>query len=524
MKTFIFFHILSLFKLTYEIYNSGENWAVLACGSSGYMNYRHQADIFHVYHTLINRGFTKEHIILFAFDDIAYDKKNPFQGEVYNRPDGPNVYKDVIIDYSFNMVNPENYISVLKGDNKNGRLKKVLNSTKDDNIFLYFSDHGINGAMVFPDKKFLYADELQEAFEFMHKKNMYKNIIYYMESCYSGSIFSELNPELNIYALTAASPKEQSLATFCYPDDFVKGIEMHTCLSNEFTMNWLDDIDTRFEFNKCNNIKEVYSSREQFRVIKNLTKNSHVQEYGNFTVGELPITLFQSSNDCLLYKDDEFDKKEKEKEDSNYDDIIKKISELDIDEDEDENKGKEEEEDMNLFFDTLSNKINKDIENWHKNENDNYIINYLNNKNKPNEINQEKYKLFPKLKNSKKSRKKSINKIPSKKVNLYYLELEQNQSKEKFNEFQKEKEEIYKSKYIFTLIKIKLNINDEKISHNKKIDYKCLRFSIQLFKDECTLNERDLEFISTLSDICSFKDIKLDDISNAIIEVCKNNK
>ena len=74
------------------------------------------------------------------------------------------------------------------------------------------------------------------------------------------------------------------------------------------------------------------------------------------------------------------------------------------------------------------------------------------------------------------------------------------------------------------MIKIKLNINDEKISHNKKIDYKCLRFSIQLFKDECTLNERDLEFISTLSDICSFKDIKLDDISNAIIEVCKNNK
>ena len=71
MKTFIFFHILSLFKLTYEIYNSGENWAVLACGSSGYMNYRHQADIFHVYHTLINRGFTKEHIILFAYDDIA---------------------------------------------------------------------------------------------------------------------------------------------------------------------------------------------------------------------------------------------------------------------------------------------------------------------------------------------------------------------------------------------------------------------------------------------------------------------
>ena len=74
MKTFIFFQII-LLQLSLSIYNSGENWAVLACGSSGYINYRHQADIFHVYHTLINRGFLKEHIILFAFDDIAYDKK-----------------------------------------------------------------------------------------------------------------------------------------------------------------------------------------------------------------------------------------------------------------------------------------------------------------------------------------------------------------------------------------------------------------------------------------------------------------
>ena len=207
MKTFIFFQII-LLKLSLSIYNSGENWAVLACGSSGYINYRHQADIFHVYHTLINRGFLKEHIILFAFDDIAYDKKNPFPGEVYNRPNGPNVYEGVIIDYRNNMVTPDNYLSVLKGDTKNGCLKKVLNSTKEDNIFLYFSDHGINGAMVFPDNKFLYADELQETFEFMQQKNMYKNIIFYMESCYSGSMFTDLNLDLNIYTLTAASPQE----------------------------------------------------------------------------------------------------------------------------------------------------------------------------------------------------------------------------------------------------------------------------------------------------------------------------
>ena len=512
METFIFFLII-LFKFTFQIYNSGENWAVLACGSSGYMNYRHQADVFHVYQTLIKRGFLKEHIILFAFDDVVNDQNNPFPGQIYNRPDGPNVYEGVVIDYSFNMVNPENYLSVLKGDTKNGRLKKVLNSTKDDNIFLYFSDHGINGAMVFPDKKFLYADELHETFKFMQRKNMYKNIIYYMESCYSGSIFMDLNPDLNIYALTAASPKEQSLATFCYPDDFVKGREMHTCLSNEFTMNWLDDIDKKFASKKCN---EFYSSREQYRVIKNLTKNSHVQEYGNFLVGELPITLFQSSNDCLLYNDDEFEKKEK---DDGYDEIIKKLKEVDFDE-KDEEEEEEEEEDINKFFDVLYSKINNDNVTLHENDN---TVNYIMNKHKPYEILKGIKYYSTKLKSPKKSSKKSINKIPSKNVKLFYLEIEQNESQEKHNEFQKEIEEINKSKYIFAMIKVKLGIN-ENISYNKKIDYKCLRFSIQLFKDECSLNERDLEFISTLSDICSIKDIKLDEIANAITDACKNKK
>ena len=42
------------------MYNEGDNWAILACGSSGYINYRHQADVFHVYQSLIKRGFSKK--------------------------------------------------------------------------------------------------------------------------------------------------------------------------------------------------------------------------------------------------------------------------------------------------------------------------------------------------------------------------------------------------------------------------------------------------------------------------------
>ena len=192
---------LFIFKIVIGIYNEGENWAILACGSNGYVNYRHQADVFHVYQSLIKRGFSKDHIILFAYDDIAYNKRNPFPGQIFNRPDGPNVYEGVIIDYDDSNVNPEIYLSVLKGDTQNGKLKKVLNSTENDNIFLYFSDHGVAGAIVFPDNKFLYADELEETFRIMKNKRMYKNIIFYLESCYSGSMFNNIDPDLNVYSI-----------------------------------------------------------------------------------------------------------------------------------------------------------------------------------------------------------------------------------------------------------------------------------------------------------------------------------
>ena len=104
-------------------------------------------------------------------------------------------------------------------------------------------------------------------------KKMYKNIIFYLESCYSGSMFNNIYPDLNVYSITAASPNEYSLATYCYPQDFVKGEEMHTYLSNEFTSNWLDDSDSRIlseenNNNLMNNLNNEYSSHDQFVYVK----------------------------------------------------------------------------------------------------------------------------------------------------------------------------------------------------------------------------------------------------------------
>lgn len=531
-------------KLSLELYEQGENWAVLACGSNGYMNYRHQADVFHVYQSLLKRGFSKEHIILFAYDDIAYSPKNPFPGQVFNRPDGPDVYEGVTIDYYDYNVNPETYISVLKGDNKNGSLRKVLNSTENDNIFLYFVDHGIAGAIVFPDNKFLYADELEETFKFMKDKKMYKNIIFYLESCYSGSMFNNISPDLNVYSVTAASPSEQSLATYCYPQDYVNGQQMHTCLSNEFTSNWLDDSDSRIFFEENHQINysnDEYSSHEQFVFTKDKTKNSHVQEYGDLSVGDLPITFFQSSKDTVIYNDiDRHDgrkkgeEKKKDEDDIDYDEIKRKIIEFDLDEEEKYfNSYKNNENDFDeKEYDSIpiisSGKYNLSSEHYNVM---NYIITknkYLNrnkdykNENNKNIKNDESLRGNSKKKKIKKDTKYNLR---STNVKLFYLELDTSETNDfkSYLELRKEMEETEKSKYLFELIKKKLDIPD-KIEPYQKINYKCLRFSIQLFRDECGIDERDLEYISLFSIECAKNYFEQKEIKDSIIELCKVKK
>ena len=107
-----------------------DRWAVLVAGSNTYSNYRHQADVFHSYQTLINNGFDPEKIIVMAYDDIANSISNPFKGKVYNKPTynnpGVDVYAGVKIDYSKADVTPQNFINVLLGDKQAAKGKRVL--------------------------------------------------------------------------------------------------------------------------------------------------------------------------------------------------------------------------------------------------------------------------------------------------------------------------------------------------------------------------------------------------------------
>ena len=285
--------LITLISLLLISFISCDNWAVLVAGSYTYTNYRHQSDVFHHYHILINRGIKPENIIVFAYDDVATASRNPFPGKIFNHPDGEDVYAGVVIDYFGKDVTPENFIAALTGDEGSITKKderttgKVLKSTSEDNVYLFYSDHGSDNLVSFPSK-YLYADELIDAFNIMYENKMYKELVFYLEACHSGSMFDKELPDgIKIYAVTAANPDESSYAEYCSSDAKVNGTLIGSCLGDEFSCRFMEDIDS-----KPGDELKSYTMDEQYEYLVGAVTGSNVMRYGDLEIAKKSIYEF----------------------------------------------------------------------------------------------------------------------------------------------------------------------------------------------------------------------------------------
>merc|ERR1719197_2114031 len=219
-------------------------WAVMMAGSNTYGNYRHQADACHAYQIAKKIGIPESNIILLAYDDIANNNRNPFPGQIFNKPDGPDVYAGCKISYRGRDVTKDNFLKVLKGDSSaNG---PVLRSTKNDRVFVYFVDHGGVGILGVPNGAaggYIHAKDVNTALETLHSKDGYKELLFYVEACESGSIFKSQLKTPNVFAVTAANAHESSWGFYCPPMDKVEGKSIGSCLGDEFSIRWMEDAD-----------------------------------------------------------------------------------------------------------------------------------------------------------------------------------------------------------------------------------------------------------------------------------------
>jgi len=286
MKTIGIIVGLALFLIGSVYSDEGVNWVLLVAGSNEYYNYRHQADICHAYQIVHKNGIPDERIIVMMYDDIANNEENPTKGIIINKPNGPDVYNGTLKDYTKGTVTPKNFLNVLQGI-ETDTTKKVIKSGPNDNIFVYFADHGAPGLVAFPDGSALHAKALNSAIKNMHVHKKYNKMVLYIEACESGSMFDKLLPEnINVYATTAANPDESSYA--CYYDE-----TRNTYLGDLYSVNWLEDSDKGL-INKETLFK-------QFQIVKKLTNASHVMEYGNLTIGKQDfVGQYISENNTMV--------------------------------------------------------------------------------------------------------------------------------------------------------------------------------------------------------------------------------
>lgn len=238
------------------------NKAVLICGSEGWYNYRHQADLLYVYSTLKAHNFTDDDIILIMRDDIAYHPKNKYPGVIKASEDGENLYRDVVIDYRADTLGVKDIEDILVG-NKNDRLTTVLESTEKDNVLLYWTGHGTNQSFSWLGTEEKFTDQqMERTVRKMYEDKKYLSMLIFTEPCYSGSVIQAIEGIPLVLGITAADNNESSFA-----ENYSEDLGVWMC--DRFTLNLM----RLFAENPYIDLLNT------FKILNAATLGSHVQVY-----------------------------------------------------------------------------------------------------------------------------------------------------------------------------------------------------------------------------------------------------
>lgn len=250
-----------------------ENWAVIFTGSNQFYNYRHTADSYYQYQVLKAGGYPDNRIIMMCYDDIVTSSENPFKGQIFRELDHTNVYPGrENIDYFGTTVTAANWYKVLTGDSSAG---VALQSTANDDVFVFFDDHGGSGILGVPDGcgDYIYADDLKNALQTMHDKKLYQTCFFPITACYAGSVAQELNDIPNLYIWTASGIDESSYAVMW--DDSIDEY-----LSSEFSY-----VFSHYQQDHCET-----TLGDAFPDVRDGVKQSHVMKFGDTALEFYPLS------------------------------------------------------------------------------------------------------------------------------------------------------------------------------------------------------------------------------------------
>lgn len=252
-----------------------DSWALLVQGSSGWENYRHQADVLNVYQMLKSQGWDDDHIILIISNDIADNEKNIFPGEVSTSTYGDNLYKDAVVDYYSDTLTVNDIKDIMLG-RKSGHLPVVLDTDDQSNVLVFWSGHGClkytrksdgfiwRGTEVFSDSEF------RETLVSMNTQGRYRKMLMLLEPCYSRIMATQANNIPGILSFASAAANESSFADF-------HSAELGTWMSDRFTNNLVNTLSE----------KPDQTYKELYEYLYTHTLGSHVYVENSYWFGNL---------------------------------------------------------------------------------------------------------------------------------------------------------------------------------------------------------------------------------------------
>lgn len=249
-------------------------YALIIAASSGWDNYRHQADAYAVYQQLKKNGMDDNHILLISEDDIAFNPGNPTPGFIQSSANDKNIYEGVTVDYHPSEIGLDGLLSLLTDETEG----TFPHARSRDNLLVYWAGHGEPEGPKWLDK-IIPSHEVAGFFKELSQKHLFRKLFLAMETCYAGQvgICCEDQGIPGMLCLTAANEKETSKT-------HATG-SAGVWISNSFTNALLGQWSTKKELSIYNLYHNVY----------NLTIGSHVSIYNAKNFGNLytnPINEF----------------------------------------------------------------------------------------------------------------------------------------------------------------------------------------------------------------------------------------
>lgn len=249
-----------------------------------------------MYSDLIMRGFKPENIILMSYSTALTAAENPLKGMIFTDPaettDGDWAKYGCFdhIDYTDKDINGEVFLGILSGDaarveKATGKKNpKVFSGGPEDTMFTYYIDHG-SPDVIWVEDDAVRTAQVMEAMKAAYEKKLYGKWLWYIETCYSGSVFEKLPADWNVYVMTSADADHSAAMSNCPPDDVVAGKSLDTCIAGLWDNYWMEYA----EKNPDTTVGELFDAVKA-RVAEESDQN--VSEFGDMTFRDLPLAEF----------------------------------------------------------------------------------------------------------------------------------------------------------------------------------------------------------------------------------------